>query len=192
MEITITEALAEVPTISKRIAKMAREDAKERTQDRPLWPHLENIDRIRVERPEWFDPSATWVITEKIHGFNARFGVDLDGTPWVGTRNNVLFEGDATKWPREAQQGFVGYAADHVMELLVGMTLFGEWAGKGIQKGIDYGEKDFYAFGMMMFDALVYWDALVDECHIRGIKTVPIIYFGSGLPSVEQLTEWRR
>jgi RNA ligase len=166
-------------------------DETERMQDRWLWPHLENIERIRAERETWFDPDATWVITEKIHGFNARFGLDLDGTPWVGTRNNVIFEGDPAAWPREAQQGFVGFAADHVKELIVGMTLFGEWAGKGVQKGIDYGEKDFYAFGMMMLDALIYWDVLVDECHIRGIKTVPVLYRGKGLPPIETLNEWR-
>ena len=179
------------------IAKMARADAKANMQSRWMWPHLENIDRIKAERPEWFDKSATWVVTEKMHGFNARFGSDLDGTPWCGTRNNVVFEGGDfpehdPNWPREAQQGFVGYAADHVKWLKAGETLFGEWAGKGIQKGIDYGEKDFYAFGLMN-DAgnLAPWNELCDACEPAGIKRVPVLYFEEGLPSVEQLTEWR-
>jgi hypothetical protein len=164
---------------------------------RPQWPHLENIDRIKVERPEWFDRSAQWVVTEKLHGFNARFGIDPDGTPWCGPRNNViheggdLFAGDPT-WPREAQQGFVGYAASHIKWLAFGETLFGEWAGKGIQKGIDYGPKDFYAFGLMDDTGnLAPWDDLASACAAGNIKTVPLIYIGLGLPSMEILSAWR-
>jgi hypothetical protein len=168
------------------------DDVSERMQDRPLWPHLENIERIQAEREMWFDPKAKWVITEKIHGFNARFGLDNDETPWVGTRNNVIFEGDPELWPREAQQGFVGYAADHVSALAVGATLFGEWAGKGIQKGIDYGERNFYAFGLMLpSGTLVDHDALALACMILGVKMVPLLYWDKGLPPIETLNEWR-
>jgi hypothetical protein len=172
-------------------------DETERMQDRPLWPHLENIERIQAERETWFDPNAKWVITEKIHGFNARFGLDADGTAWVGTRNNVVFEGgpefpeDNPNWPSDAQQGFVGYAAEHVFWLKDGETLFGEWAGKGIQKGIDYGERDFYAFGLMQGDALASWEVLVNVCETGGIKTVPLLYWDRGLPPIETLNKWR-
>jgi hypothetical protein len=170
--------------------------AKERMQDRWLWPHLENIDRIKADRPEWFDQSATWVITEKMHGFNARFGIDLDGTPWAGTRNQVVVEGPGDSfvpdWNTSLQQGFIGFAAAHVQWLKDGETLFGEWAGKGVQKGIDYGEKDFYAFGLICDEGhLVPWGELEDACRVANIKTVPVLYQGVGLPSVEQLTEWR-
>ena len=174
-------------------------DAKDRMQNRWQWPHLENLERIKAERPEWFDPATTWIITEKIHGFNARFGIDPDGTPWVGTRNNVVAEGDRETfpehdpdWPRDAYQGFVGYAADHIKWLKDGETLFGEWAGKGIQKGIDYGEKDFYAFGLMD-DAgnLADWDDLCRACLAGGIKMVPLLSYGVGLPSMDALVALR-
>ena len=185
-------------TTPDETAKMARADAKANMQSRWMWPHLENIDRIKAERPGWFDKQATWVVTEKIHGFNARFGIDLDGTPWCGTRNNVVFEGatnfpeDEPDWDRSLQQGFIDYAAAHVGWLKDGETLFGEWAGKGVQKGIDYGEKDFYAFGLMdNAGNLAPWSELCDACEPAGIKRVPVVYWGWGLPSVEQLTEWR-
>ena len=97
------------------------------TESRPTWPHLENIDRIKAESPEWFDQGAEWVVTEKMHGFNARFGRDLDDVLWVGSRTNIVAEGDPAKWP-DSLQGFVRFAASSVSQLLVGETVFGEQA----------------------------------------------------------------
>ena len=157
----------------------------------PRWPHLENLERIMVESPEWLDPTATWVITEKIHGFNARFGCTPDGLPWVGLHNSVLYESEPETWPRDAAQGFVGYAADHVIPGFGGVTIFGEWAGKGIQKGIDYGDKDFYVFGMMESDgALIEWSKVQYAARLLEMNTVPVVHEGK-LPSLGALTEMR-
>lgn len=154
---------------------------------RPTWPHLENLDRVLQDEPDYLDPNAElelakatgvhrrWFITEKLHGFNGRFGIDEDGTPWVGSRNQVIAEGHPDGWDTSALQGFVAFAADHVMALTTGETLFGEWAGKGIQKGIDYGARDFYAFGLMVDSELASWDELTTICMTLGVKTVPLI-----------------
>jgi hypothetical protein len=173
--------------------KLAKEDTREHMNDRWLWPHLENIERIQKEREVWFDQNAIWVVTEKIHGFNARFGLDLDGTPWAGGRNQVAVEGDPGQWDRGKLQGFIGFAADMVQQgILAGQTLFGEWAGKGIQKGIDYGERDFYMFGAMCDEGhLLAWDEVTTIADVLGIKTVPVLYHEYGLPSIEKLNEWR-
>ena len=157
----------------------------------PTWPHLDNLDRIKVEHPEWFNDAFTWVVTEKIHGFNARFGLTAQGLPWCGSRNTVVHTGYPETWPRDGLQGFVGYAADHIMPLVCGTTMFGEWAGKGVQKGVDYGEKNLYLFGIMDDGKLIAWDTLCDSAMLLGIKTVPPLYYHKGLPSIEQLTEWR-
>ena len=164
---------------------------------RPVWPHLENLERIQVESPEWLTTPTDWVVTEKLHGFCGRFGVDADGVPWVGSRNNVVeagalnFPEENPEWPRDELQGFVGYAAEHVVFLKDGETLFGEWAGKGIQKGIDYGKPDFYAFGLMRDGALVAWDDLARCCEVGDIKTVPVLYRGSDIPPIACLADWR-
>ena len=166
---------------------------------RPVWCHLENMERIQAESPDWLTAPTNWVVTEKLHGFCGRFGADVDGVPWVGSRNNVVCEGasnfpeDYPEWPHEQLQGFVKFAAEHVVFLQDGETLFGEWAGKGIQKGIDYGKPDFYAFGLMRDGALVAWDDLVNCCSVEdtGIKTVPVIYQGPDLPPIAVLAAWR-
>ena len=174
-------------------AKMAKDDAREHMNDRWLWPHLENIERIQAERELWFDQNAIWVVTEKIHGFNARFGRDADGTCWAGGRNQVVVEGDPQTWDRSKLQGFVGFAADMVPLLpTYGRTIFGEWAGKGIQKGIDYGERNFYMFGAMCDKGhLMSWGEVESISDVLWIKTVPVLYHDKGLPSIEKLNEWR-
>lgn len=155
--------------------------------DRPTWPHLENLDRVLQDEPEYLDPNVElelakisgvhrrWFITEKLHGFNGRFGIDEDGVPWVGSRNQVVAEGHSDGWDQSALQGFVAFAAEHVIDLFPGATLFGEWAGKGVQKGIDYGAPDFYAFGLMDGGDLQSWDRMAGLCFGIGIKTVPLI-----------------
>jgi hypothetical protein len=158
------------------------------TTIRPTWPHLENIDRIKATSPEWFDQGADWVVTEKMHGFNARFGRDADGTPWVGSRSTVVAEGDPAAWP-DSLQGFVRFAATRVGQLLEGETVFGEWAGKGIQS-IDYGPRDFYVFGAYR-ETFLGWPDVLAVARQVGLKTVPVLYRGTGLPDMDVLTEWR-
>jgi hypothetical protein len=167
--------------------------------ERPKWPHLENLDKVLALMPDFFDDVADresgirrqWSVTEKLHGFNARFGVDDDGIAWVGGRNEIAEEGDPADWDRGRLQGFVGFAADKVKGLARGETLFGEWAGKGVQKGIDYGPKDFYAFGVIAHGKLQSWAGLVATTSDLAIKTVPLISLTYYAPQVEALQELR-
>ncbi len=54
---------------------------------------------------------------------------------------------------------------------LVSVQIFGEFAGGGIQKGVDYGEKDFYVFDILSDSGneKVYWDDYVVESFATGV-----------------------
>jgi hypothetical protein len=165
--------------------------------DRPKWPHLENMSSVLKVAPDYLDAreGTRWTVTEKVHGFNARFGVDASGVAWCGSRNTVTHEGDPESWNGADLQGFVRFASDQLRKALIanGDTIFGEWAGKGVQKGIDYGDKDFYAFGLMSTQAgLEPFSEVQYYASVLGFKTVPVILRGwEYAPSVEGLQELR-
>lgn len=142
---------------------------------RMKYPHLENLDRVLVARPDFLARAVT--VTEKIHGFNARVGRDVDGKLWYGGRNQAWDADDATGDPL---QGFRDYAVEFFASLPAGVTLYGEWAGKGVQKGIDYGDKRFYLFGERLGDGPVLSSgAVLDQHWNLGVTVVPTIYEGS-------------
>jgi hypothetical protein len=163
----------------------------------PTWPHLENLERILRERPLYLEslpdvPDAQWYITEKLHGFNARVGRTSDGIPWCGSRNTVVAQGESHEWPEDGLQGFIGWASWIVGRLQPGITLFGEWAGKGIQKGIDYGERDFHAFGLMRDGVLQDPAKLFEVCTVLEVKHVPLLGYGRTLPPLAELDALRK
>ena len=136
------------------------------------------MNRVLIECPDFLTrPDTEYVVTEKVHGFNARFGRDEYGFYWVGSRNQIVAEGDPDTWSKTELQGFVGFAASQVRLLDEGITLFGEWAGKGVQKGIDYGERDFYLFGVMLGETLLPYSAVEDWSDRLGINTAPRLRF---------------
>jgi len=143
------------------------------TERYPTFPHLESIHK----HPEIFDVEFV-TVTEKIDGFNARFGRTEDGEFWVGSRNILA---------ADSLQGFTEYAKSKADLIPNGLTLFGEWAGRGVQGRIDYGEKSFYLFDSYLNE----WatkpetEYTVDllEC-----KTPQLLWSGEP-PTMEQLTE---
>lgn len=163
-----------------------------RDSARPTFPHLDNLERVLVADPEYLTRPVT--VTEKIHGFNARVGVDPEGKLWVGTRSEAYYldEAPTDKGSHSVPglQGFVEYARGF-HDLPVGMTVYGEWAGKGVQKGIDYGEKTFYVFAERMLDGPVASSRDVLDQHLHlGARTVPII--SEGVALLDVLDELRR
>lgn len=81
------------------------------------------------------------IITEKIDGTNASIHIGEDGTFLTGSR---------TRWitPEDDNFGFSRWAHEHKDELMqLGPgTHFGEWWGKGIQRGYGVGDKRFSLF----------------------------------------------
>lgn len=101
------------------------------------------------------------VVTEKIHGENFRVGVDTDGNPFIGQRNNIFYLMYSKSWPSETPFKFLGYEhhpnwnrmnfpAKELVDKLVSFcmdkynetgnsfTFFGELCGNGMQSGFVY------------------------------------------------------
>jgi hypothetical protein len=94
-----------------------------------------NTPPLFTEFPKMARLSRECIITEKIDGTNAQIYITDDGD---------LFTGSRTRWitPESDNFGFARWAQEHREELmLLGPGRhFGEWWGKGIQRG--YGVPD--------------------------------------------------
>lgn len=87
--------------------------------------------------------SREMIVTEKIDGTNGQIFITDEGDFLVGSRNRYL-----TKETDNA--GFHRWATDHAEELfkLGPGRHFGEWWGKGIQRGYGINEKRFSLFNV--------------------------------------------
>jgi hypothetical protein len=147
------------------------------------FPHLENLAKCGgiLDAP-------VVSVTEKIDGFNARFGRDESGRFWVGTRNREI---DPAV---DKQQGFSDFALSCAAGVPSGTVIFGEWAGRGIQKRLDYGEPSFWFFdGARVVGEAVSWFTLadMDEVAERLSLRRPRCFHVGPPPTVEQLIAWR-
>jgi RNA ligase (TIGR02306 family) len=92
------------------------------------------------------------VLTEKIHGANARFGVDDAGNFWVGSHNNWLSRPGklAPKnwwWAAALQEGL-----EERLKAWKGFVFYGEVYGPGVQKGFPYDEASNTHISVRFFD----------------------------------------
>lgn len=102
----------------------------------------ENLPEF-MEFPKMFRLFRDIVITEKIDGTNAQILVQEDGTVLAGSR---------TRWitPENDNFGFAAWVRDHADELR-GLGIgrhFGEWWGRGIQKGYGLDHRRFSLFNV--------------------------------------------
>lgn len=136
------------------------------------------IERIRNNALD----GGEWVAREKIHGTNFSFIVSRDEVT-CAKRSGIIHDGE----------DFFGYAIvqakyrDSLLALQKAMTgavtsyqVFGEFAGGGIQKGVDYGEKDFYVFDILVSTESgesYYVDDYMMEglCNMFGFKMAPLL-----------------
>ena len=134
------------------------------------------------------------IITEKIDGTNAQIAIiEQDGFPSPGalyeTGSLALFAGSRTRWitPADDNYGFAKWCLENAEELLrLGPGRhFGEWWGRGIQRGYGLKEKRFSLFnvGRWADDAI-----RPNCCHV-----VPTLHRGIfNTFDVEQTLEWLR
>lgn len=136
------------------------------------------IERIRNNALD----GGEWVAREKIHGTNFSFIVSRDAVT-CAKRSGIIHDGE----------DFFGYAIvqakyrDSLLALqksirgaAVSYQVFGEFAGGGIQKGVDYGEKDFYVFDILVTTEsgeASYIDDYTMEtiCNTLGFKMAPLL-----------------
>lgn len=123
------------------------------------------------------------IITEKIDGTNAQIYIEelktnaiyvkgVVGALW-NNQDYAIYAGSRTRWitPGDDNFGFAKWAKDNAEELLrlgVGRH-FGEWWGKGIQRGYGLGERRFSLFNTSRWGV----DELPKCCHV-----VPVLYRG--------------
>ncbi|ADR32568.1 RnlB RNA ligase 2 [Escherichia phage vB_EcoM_VR7] len=124
-----------------------------------------------------------WVAREKIHGTNFSLIIERDAVTCAKRTGPIL--------PAE---DFYGYeivlknyadsikAVQEIMETAAAVSyqVFGEFAGGGIQKGVDYGTKDFYVFDIIVTtesgDETYVDDYMMHSfCKSFGFKIAPLL-----------------
>lgn len=136
---------------------------------------------IEKIRGAGLDVTEGWVAREKIHGTNFSIIIERDAVTCAKRTGLIL--------PAE---DFFGYsvilkkyndsikAVQHTIKEGSSMQIFGEFAGGGIQKGVDYGEKDFYVFDILVKTAEG-TNQFVDDfmmetmCNTFGFKMAPLL-----------------
>lgn len=130
--------------------------------------------------------TVEWVAREKIHGTN--FSVIITPTEIVpAKRTGFVLEGESFFGHeiimKKYKNSFVKMQNMLNTMDLVSVQIFGEFAGGGIQKGVDYGEKDFYVFDILADSGgeTRYWDDYVVESFATGLglKLAPLLGRGS-------------
>jgi hypothetical protein len=125
-----------------------------------------------------FEPGEEVIVTEKIHGSNARF-LYLEGTQYVGSRNQWKAPGSNSLWHRALKDNewIEKWCREHE-----GVVLYGEIAPT--QKGFTYGAKDeikFFAFDMLGANGVWWgWDRFIGEVGSGRTTSVivPLLYVG--------------
>jgi hypothetical protein len=116
-----------------------------------------------IEFPKMARYSRDVIVTEKIDGTNAQIYITEDGQFFTGSR---------TRWitPDDDNFGFAKWANEHKEELMqLGPGRhFGEWWGRGIQRGYGLADRRFSLFNVSRWG-----DARPACCHV-----VPVLWSG--------------
>lgn len=119
--------------------------------------------------------NRTMIVTEKLDGTNAQVVVDEEWRVFAGSRTRFIT-------PEEDNHGFARWVKEHEDELRglgVGRH-YGEWWGKGIQRGYLLPEKRFSLFNVKRWSDP---SARPACCHV-----VPLLYEG---PFSSRMVEWQ-
>ena len=134
------------------------------------------IERIRRD----MDENAEWIAREKIHGTNFQVIIPADGSRVeYAKRTSILKDGesfnDYQNVMRKYEDSFKAISKDYAGKEV---RIFGELAGKGIQKNTPYGEKDFWVFDIRI-DGVPVDDYSVNQfCEINKLRIAPFIKRG--------------
>lgn len=131
------------------------------------------IDKLQYEGKD----GGEWIVTEKIHGANFSFWCNGEEVK-VASRSQFV---DGTFYNCQA---VINRYSEDVLAFcnennLTDVVIYGELFGKGVQKEVEYGERDFRAFDVVIDgNPLSKQDAIkfVSSC---GIQFAPVIYVGT-------------
>lgn len=151
---------------------------KEATRDVPFILPEYDVDALKNYNGT-FVPGETVVVTEKIHGQNARF-VYLDGQMYAGSKSQWKLPGGNDNWNKALRQNpwITKWCIKHP-----GFAMYGEITPT--QKGFDYGTKfvmQFFLFDIrtpdgvwMNFDN---YNDLGNDLELFNDHMVPVLYYG--------------
>jgi Rnl2 family RNA ligase len=155
------------------------------------YPSLENhynskfISKIRFEGKDL----GEWVVREKIHGTN--FSVIITKNSISACKRSGHILPSESFFGHEMVMKTYGPSFRKIQTLIIDgkidvevYQIFGEFAGGGIQKEVDYGEKDFYVFDILTYrkdGTDFYYDdkSMTEFCSNFGLKTAPLIAYGT-------------
>lgn len=131
-----------------------------------------------------------WVAREKIHGTNFSLIIERDKVTCAKRTGPILPAEDfygyeiVLKKYDKAIKGVQEVMDSISTSVPVTYQVFGEFAGGGIQKGVDYGEKDFYVFDIIINtesgDTYYMSDyEMQDFCNTFGFKMAPMLRRGT-------------
>lgn len=163
----------------------------ENEPDGSMMPHYTDIEGLR-RWPDVLQPGEPVVITEKLHGANARF-VWHGGRLWVGSRNNIKRRDERNLWWRCAMR----YDLEEKLAAYSGTVVFGEVYGQA--QDLKYNATNSDPIKFAAFDAFSLRDgkyldlvAFLDFANRASIPCVPFLHIGpwnSGLrESAEGIT----
>lgn len=174
--------LSFVIVLAQRLAVQVK---KHRTRK----PNIPMYDISALRRnPGLFTEGEPVVITEKLHGCNARF-VWHNGKLHVGSRT-VWREPDNSVWWRIARQLNLA----KIMRKYPNVVLYGEIVGPEVQDlgyGVPQGQVTFYAFDLMELATRKYWNYTTFKqwCDRENINSCPVLYTGPYLNKSEEMAE---
>lgn len=132
--------------------------------------------------PDRIQPGEPVVMTEKIHGTNARYGLINTGPEeWmfmVGSHRRRLKTGSNIYWDHLHEHGhlaLLSYLCDEEHDVI----LFGEVFGPRIQD-MDYGvnKPSFSLFDISVDGQYLDWSEVSQLCAMFTVQTVPVLYEG--------------
>lgn len=130
-------------------------------------------------------PTITFRGTVKLHGTNASVCYNYHDGIWVQSRNNIITpDSDNAGFAsfiesrKDSFKRIIGFISfEHQIDITSNtIVIFGEWCGKGIQKGVAISEfeKRFFVFGIKVVptqeDLSPYW--IKTKCHVDTIDSV--------------------
>ena len=156
----------------------------------PLFHRYSDIEQYQ-NHPDVLQGGEEVVITEKIHGTNARVGIVRDddepyGICLVGSHNRQIKQGQHSKYEIFLNMGPVMELLNNAMGPMRGgvksAILFSEIFGSGVQKPTTYGLSDgnieFRAFDLSIDGEYVHWEVFNQMCYEFGVFVAPPLYVG--------------
>lgn len=167
--------------------------------DHPLFPAYTDIENMR-NFPDVLEDGEAIVVTEKLHGTNARVGfVREDGVIVSMAGSRTLRRKDPGEDLRHANTYWLAWTKQPVVNLMSDLAiaghdqvlLFGEVYGRGVQS-YDYGTgaRDFRAFDLLVDGRYLDDERKAELFAKHGIETVPELYRGPfSLAKVKDLSD---